>query len=226
MSTGAQRLPARIWREYAAAFADTRHDTLGSSFAEAVPDGDPKVAVFGHIDEIGLVINHVDDEGYLWFGPLGGWDPEVLVGQRVRILGKGGPVAGVVGKKSRHHQDAADREKPSKLRDLWIDVGATDAKDAARLIGVGDLAVLEQPLVQLANGRIATRAAVTCWADNSRHACAWAAERYAKARGRGCDHPHAVRILARAWLRVLWRAWTDRKPYDRALHGAAVRLAA
>jgi len=70
------------------------------------------------------------------------------------------------------------------------------------------------------------RAAVTCWADNSRHACAWAAERYAKARGRGCDHPHAVRILARAWLRVLWRAWTDRKPYDPALHGAAVRLAA
>jgi transposase len=70
------------------------------------------------------------------------------------------------------------------------------------------------------------RAAVTCWADNSRHACAWAAERYAKARGRGCDHPHAVRILARAWLRVLWRAWTDRKPYDPALHGAAVKLAA
>jgi len=70
------------------------------------------------------------------------------------------------------------------------------------------------------------RAAVTCWADNSRHACAWAAERYAKARGRGCDHPHAVRILARAWLRVLWRARTDRKPYDPALHGAAVNLAA
>jgi putative aminopeptidase FrvX len=108
--SGDERLPARVWREYTSAFADTRHDTLGSSFAEAVPDGDPKVAVFGHIDEIGLVINHIDDEGYLWFGPLGGWDPEVLVGQRVRILGKAGPVAGVVGKKSRHHQDAADRE--------------------------------------------------------------------------------------------------------------------
>jgi putative aminopeptidase FrvX len=157
--SGDERLPARVWREYASAFADTRHDTLGSSFAEAVPDGDPKVAVFGHIDEIGLVINHADDEGYLWFGPLGGWDPEVLVGQRVRILGKDGPVAGVVGKKSRHHQDEADREKPSKLRDLWIDVGAADSKDAAKLVGVGDLAVLEQPLVRLANGRIATRAA-------------------------------------------------------------------
>lgn len=65
------------------------------------------------------------------------------------------------------------------------------------------------------------RADLTCMADNSRHANAWAASVYAKARARGCDHPHAVRILSRAWLRVIWRAWTDRKPYDPALHGGA-----
>ena len=64
------------------------------------------------------------------------------------------------------------------------------------------------------------RAALTCLADNSRHANAWAAAVYAKARARGCDHPHAIRILARAWLRVIWRAWVDRKPYDPAKHGA------
>lgn len=65
------------------------------------------------------------------------------------------------------------------------------------------------------------RAALTCLADNSRHASTWAADIYARARARGCDHPHAIRILARAWVRVLWRAWTDRKPYDVANHGAA-----
>lgn len=65
------------------------------------------------------------------------------------------------------------------------------------------------------------RAALTCLADNSRHASAWAARVYAQARSRGCDHPHSIRILARAWVRVLWRAWTDRKPYDPALHRAA-----
>jgi transposase len=65
------------------------------------------------------------------------------------------------------------------------------------------------------------RAALTCMADNSRHANDWAASVYAKARARGCDHPHAVRILSRAWLRVIWRAWTDHKPYDPALHGRA-----
>jgi transposase len=65
------------------------------------------------------------------------------------------------------------------------------------------------------------RAAVTCWADNSRHASPWAADVYRHARGRGCDHPHAIRVLARAWLRVLWRAWTDQTPYDPQRHNAA-----
>jgi transposase len=65
------------------------------------------------------------------------------------------------------------------------------------------------------------RAALTCMADNSRHQSPWAADVYTRARARGCDHPHAIRILARAWARVLWRAWTDRKPYDPTQHAAA-----
>lgn len=69
------------------------------------------------------------------------------------------------------------------------------------------------------------RQAITCLADNSRHANEWARSVYTAARARGCDHTHATRILARAWLRVIWRAWTDRKPYDPSLHGNAVALA-
>ena len=68
------------------------------------------------------------------------------------------------------------------------------------------------------------RAAITGWADNSRHASPWAARVYADAVARGCDHPHAVRILARAWVRVIWRCWVDHTPYDPAKHGAARRL--
>jgi transposase len=65
------------------------------------------------------------------------------------------------------------------------------------------------------------RAALTCMADNSRHQSSWAADVYQRARARGCDHPHAIRILARAWARVLWRAWFDRQPYDPTQHAAA-----
>jgi transposase len=68
------------------------------------------------------------------------------------------------------------------------------------------------------------RQAITLWADNSRHASPWAAKVYADALARGCDHPHAVRILARAWIRVIWRCWTDQVPYDPAKHGAARKL--
>jgi transposase len=70
------------------------------------------------------------------------------------------------------------------------------------------------------------RAAITTWADNSRHASSWAAAVYSRARGRGCDHPHATRILARAWIRVLWRAWAAKSLYDPDLHGGAKKLAA
>jgi transposase len=69
------------------------------------------------------------------------------------------------------------------------------------------------------------RQAIACLADNSRHANAWAHSLYAAARARGCNHPHAIRILARAWLGVIWRAWTDRSPYDPKLHNAALKLA-
>lgn len=65
------------------------------------------------------------------------------------------------------------------------------------------------------------RAAITCFADNSRHASPWAANIYRQARLRGCRHPHAVRILARAWIRILWRAWRDCMPYDPQKHPAA-----
>jgi len=69
------------------------------------------------------------------------------------------------------------------------------------------------------------RVAVTTFADNSRHDSPWAADVYQRARDPGCDHPHAVRILARAWVRVIYRYWVNRTPYDATKHRAAVRLA-
>ena len=113
----------------------------------------------GHIDEIGLQVTHIDKDGFLYFDTIGGWDAQVLVGQRVRILGGDGEVPGVVGKKPIHLMRAADRTKASKVRDLWIDVGAEDREAAAGLgLRVGDAAVVEASLVRLAGDRIASRA--------------------------------------------------------------------
>lgn len=70
------------------------------------------------------------------------------------------------------------------------------------------------------------RRAITCFADQSRHANPWAADLYQRARSRGCDHPHAIRILARAWVRVMWRAWFTRTPYQPHLHRSAAMFIA
>ncbi|MGZ4430530.1 MAG: M42 family metallopeptidase [Gaiellales bacterium] len=157
--TGDERAAARTWRAYTSAFAQVTGDGLGSSFATVNPEGSPSLAVVGHIDEIGLVVTHIDDDGFLWFRGVGGWDPEVLVGQRVRVLSRSGPTAGVIGKKSRHLQEADDRDKQSRIDSLWIDIGATDGDSARQRARVGDLAVLEQPILQLTEHRLVSRAA-------------------------------------------------------------------
>src|SRR6185312_1927335 len=111
----------------------------------------------GHIDEIGVMVTHIDDDGYVSFDTIGGWDHQVFVGQRVRLLGREGAVDGVVGKKAIHIMDKDDREKVSKVQDLWIDVGAATRDEAQRRLRIGDPGVLAAGVVEFPNGRLVSR---------------------------------------------------------------------
>jgi len=94
---------SRIWRAEADTFADrTWADVNGNAYAVVNEGGSPRIMLAGHIDEIGLMITYIDDKGFLSFVPIGGWDPQVLPGQRVRIRGKDGVIIGVVGRKPIH----------------------------------------------------------------------------------------------------------------------------
>jgi len=146
---------AGAWREEAS-FASLSSDGLGSSVAR-IGEGAPLLAVVGHIDEIGFVITHIDDEGFLWFSPIGGWDPQILVGQRVEVQGRNGPAPGVVGRRPLHLLDAEQRKKVVELKSLHIDVGAADRDDAAALVRVGDPAVIAAEPVRLAGERLVSR---------------------------------------------------------------------
>jgi putative aminopeptidase FrvX len=148
------------WREAAQAFAaDVRVDTLGTCTARVPGTGDGlRLAVIGHIDEIGLVVRHIDDQGYLWFTEVGGWEPLILVGQRVELLTREGRVPGVIGRKAIHLLRKEEREKVPELRDLHIDIGARDGDHARELVGVGDVAVIAAEPVELPEGRIVSRA--------------------------------------------------------------------
>ncbi len=147
---------AAVWRE-AASFASLSSDGLGSSVAR-IGEEAPLLAVVGHIDEIGLVITHIDEKGFLWFAPIGGWDAQILVGQRVEVQGKDGPVPGAVGRKPMHLMDAEQRKKVVELKGMHIDVGAADREEAAAMVRVGDPVVIAAEPVRLAGRRIASRA--------------------------------------------------------------------
>lgn len=155
--SGFEEPAARVWRAEAESFADeVEVDVNGNSIARLRGDG-PRVIIEGHIDEIGLMVTHIDDEGYIWFRPIGGWDDQILTGQRVRIMGRGGPITGVIGRRPAHLLSADDRDKASKIKDLWIDIGAKDGAEARELVRIGDPAVIEQPTVDILNNRIIGR---------------------------------------------------------------------
>jgi len=150
--------PGRVWRTEAEAFADeVRADVSGNSYATLNPAGRPRVMLAGHIDKIGVMVTHIDDEGYVSFDTIGGWDHQVFVGQRVRLLGREGPVDGVVGKKAIHIMEKDDREKVSKVEDLWIDVGAVSRDEAQRRLRIGDPGVLAAGVLEFPNGRLVSR---------------------------------------------------------------------
>jgi putative aminopeptidase FrvX len=157
--SGYEQAPSAVFREAAAAFAEVTHDTVGSTVARVAGTGDgPSVAVVGHIDEIGLIVHHVDDDGFLWFTGVGGWDAIVLIGQRVEIATRDGVVAGVIGRKPPHLLREDDRKKAPELRQMHIDIGASDGDEARSLVRIGDVGVIAGEPVELPNGRLVSRA--------------------------------------------------------------------
>jgi putative aminopeptidase FrvX len=164
--SGYESAPAAVWREAAAAFAAASVDVVGTSLARVVGTavneesaGSPRrLVVMGHIDEIGLIVTHIDDDGFLWFGAVGGWDAQILVGQRVILSTRAGDVPGVIGKKPIHLLRDEERKKVAEVRDLHIDVGASGGKQAREMVRIGDVAVLAGEPLELPNGRLAARA--------------------------------------------------------------------
>src|SRR2546426_228239 len=156
--SGFETGPARVWREEVKTFADeVTADVHGNSVAALNAKGRPRLMLAGHIDEIGLQVTHIDDEGYLYFAAIGGWDPQVLVGQRVVILGPKESVCGVIGKQAVHLMKKEEMDKVSKISDLWIDVGAATKAEALARVRVGDAGVLDAAVREFPNRRIVSR---------------------------------------------------------------------
>ncbi|HUH82053.1 MAG TPA: M20/M25/M40 family metallo-hydrolase [Solirubrobacteraceae bacterium] len=172
-ASGHETAPVAIWRSAAEQFARVETDPIGTPRALLAPRARARarsrsgssqeraakrLLLMGHIDEIGLIVTHIDDEGYLWVREVGGWDPQILVGQRVIIDTADGPLPGVVGRKPIHLLREEERKKVPELSDLHVDIGARDGKHAAELVRVGDVAVIDAAPLELQDGRLASRA--------------------------------------------------------------------
>src|SRR5947207_9128499 len=156
--SGFELAPGRVWRDEVKSFADdVRADVHGNSVAALNPKGKPRLMFAGHIDEIGIQITHIDDDGYLYFAGIGGWDSQVLVGQRVVLLTREGPVHGVVGKKAIHQLKKEDLERVTKVIDLWIDIGAANRSEALARVRVGDAGVIDSRVEEYPNERSVSR---------------------------------------------------------------------
>jgi putative aminopeptidase FrvX len=156
--SGYEQAAAAVFRDAAAPFAEVSHDTVGSTVARVKGTADgPLMAVIGHIDEIGLIVHHIDDEGYLYFSGVGGWDPIILVGQRVEVATRDGAVHGVVGKKPIHLLKDEERKQVPELRNLHIDIGAADGDDARARVRIGDVAVISGEPLEYPNRRVVSR---------------------------------------------------------------------
>lgn len=136
--SGYETAPQEIWRKRVSPVADVRTDSLGSAIASQNPNGAPRVMLEAHIDEIGFQVKYIDDNGFLYFNTIGGFDPATLAGNRVRILGSNGPVNGVIGRKPAHLLAEEDRKANPKIKDMWIDIGAGNADEARNVVSVGD----------------------------------------------------------------------------------------
>jgi putative aminopeptidase FrvX len=153
--------PVQAWfkKQYTELELEAKTDILGNLCATLNPNGKTKVMLAGHSDEIGLMVNYINEDGFIFFVQIGGVDPTILPGLAVNIHTDTGPVTGVIGRLPYHIlKESKDDHKEPKFEDLWIDIGARTREDAEKMVTVGDPITVDSPFRLLANNIAACRA--------------------------------------------------------------------
>ena len=151
--SGYERPVQEVVRQYVGEFADSvTTDVHGNVVACVNAEAPLRVMFAGHCDQIGLLISHIDDDGFLYTQTIGGWDPQQLIGQRMTIWSESGPVPAVIARKPIHLLNEEERKQVVKTKDLWLDIGAGSRDEAAELIRIGDPVTLELGYQEMRNG--------------------------------------------------------------------------
>lgn len=150
--SGYERPVQDLVRRYVADFADrVTTDLHGNVIAAKNPDAPLRVMFAGHADQIGMLVQHIDAEGYIYLQTIGGWDPQQLVGQRMTVWTANGPIAGVISRKPIHLLTEEERKQVVKIKDMWLDIGAKDKAEAESLVRIGDPVTLHLGYQEMRN---------------------------------------------------------------------------
>lgn len=153
--SGFERPIQDLVRTWAVRYADeVRTDRHGNVIAVRNPGGSPRIMLAGHCDQIALMVQHIDDNGFLYVQPIGGWDMQILLGQNLTVWTREGPVHGVVSRKATHLLTNEERNKVPQFTDVWVDIGAKDRKDAEAIIQPGDPVTLALGFHEMRNGLV------------------------------------------------------------------------
>jgi len=137
--SGFEHQVQRVWLDYVASLADESYsDTYGNAVAVLNPGGSPRVMIVGHADEVGLIVRHIDERGFIYPAAIGGLDPAALIGKRYTIHTAKGPVTGVSGSTAVHLLEKKADRRVGKVHEVFIDIGVKDEKAARRLVSIGD----------------------------------------------------------------------------------------
>jgi len=150
--SGAEEQTQSVWIDRTLSFVDKiDQDVMGNAIAIINQDKPYKIMLAGHCDEIGFMVTYISDKGFLHIETVGGIDKIIVPGSHVRVLTKKGYITGVIGKKAIHLEDSKEREKTKKIKDLVVDIGAKNKKDAESEVEIGDTVCFEPNFVNLKN---------------------------------------------------------------------------
>lgn len=154
-TSGFEQQIQQVIREFAGPFSDSvETDVHGNVIASVNPNGKTRILLDAHCDQIGLIVRHIDDKGFIRVNPVGGWDMQILLGQRMDVHTSEGPIPGVIARKPIHLLNETERKTVPKIHELWIDIGTASSEETHEIVSIGDSVTPAPSLVELRNGRL------------------------------------------------------------------------
>lgn len=152
-TSGFEQNIQKVVRDFVGAFADdVSTDVHGNVIAVVNPSGKRRILLDAHCDQIGMIVRHIDDKGFIRVSAVGGWDMQILLGQKVMVHTDSGSIPGVIARKPIHLLSDGERKSVPRIHELWVDIGSGSSAETQEVVRIGDSVTPTPSLTELRNG--------------------------------------------------------------------------